>query len=136
MTQRENSRAGADRRSQPRGGRRPADVDGLAPLVMVVGDEAAVGDAVGAVLAKLKFAVAPSATVDEALRVLTTLRPDLIVAAHNDASRIRLECPEHHGVVVVTDGMRADAQLLVDEIRKALRANAVNGSTGPTPSIR
>jgi hypothetical protein len=101
-------------------------VDGLAPLVMVVGDESAVGDAVGAVLAKLKFAVTPSATVDEALRVLPTMRPDLIVAAHGDASRIRLECPEHRGVVVVTDRMRENAQLLVDEIRKALRSNAVN----------
>jgi len=101
-------------------------VDGLAPLVMVVGDEAAVGDAVGAVLARLKFAVTPSPTVDEALRVMTTMRPDLIVAAREDASRIRLECPEHRGVVVVTDSMRANAELLVDEIRKALRNNAVN----------
>ena len=101
---------------------------------MVVGDESAVGDAVGAVLAKLKFAVTPSATVDEALRVLPTMRPDLIVAAHGDASRIRLECPEHRGVVVVTDRMRENAQLLVDEIRKALRGNAVNGATPSTPS--
>ena len=126
MTQRENSRTGADRRSQPRGGRRPTDVDGLAPLVMVVGDEAAVGDAVGAVLARLKFAVTPSPTVEEALRVMTTMRPDLVVAAQGDASRIRMECPEHRGVVVVTDSMRANAELLVDEIRKALRSNAVN----------
>jgi len=126
MTERESTRAGGDRRSQPRGGRRPADVDGLAPLVMVVGDEAAVGDAVGAVLAKLKFAVTPSPTVEDALRVLTTMRPDLIVAAHGDAARIRLECPEHRGVVVVTDAMRENAELLVDEIRKALRSNAVN----------
>ena len=36
---------------QPRGGRRGADVEGFAPLVMVVGDHAAVGDAAGAVLA-------------------------------------------------------------------------------------
>ena len=57
MTEGQNLRAGTDRRVQPRGGRRPADVDGLTPLVMVVGDEAAVGDAVGAVLAKLKFAM-------------------------------------------------------------------------------
>jgi hypothetical protein len=129
MTQRENSRAVADRRLRPRGGRRPTDVDGLAPLVMVVGDEAAVGDAVAAVLARLKFAVTPSRTVDDALRVMTTMRPDLIVAAPGDASRIRMECPEHRGVVVVTDSMRANAELLVDEIRKALRTNAVGGAS-------
>ena len=123
MQEGKNLRAGADRRARPRGGRRPADVDGLAPLVMVVGDEAAVGDAVGAVLAKLKFAVVPSATVEDALRVLTTLGPDLVVAADGDASRLRLECPEHRTVVVVTDGMRDDPQLLVDEIRKTLRVS-------------
>ena len=122
MTQGKNVRAAADRRAQPRGGRRPADVDGLAPLIMVVGDEAAVGEAVGAVLAKLKFAVIPSLTVDNALRVLTTANPDLVVAAEGDAARIRLECPEHHTVVVVTEGMRVDPELLIDEIRKALRS--------------
>src|SRR5688572_3353862 len=48
MTTQKELRAGMDRRRQSRGGRRPADVDGFSPLVMVVGDEAAVGDAAGA----------------------------------------------------------------------------------------
>ena len=91
---------------------------------MVVGDEAAVGDAAGAVLAKLRFAVTPSATVDEALRVLQTMKPDLIVANAEAAARIRLECPEHRAVIVVSPEMRDDPQLLVDEIRSAIRANA------------
>jgi CheY-like chemotaxis protein len=124
MTTQKELRAGSDRRRQSRGGRRPADVEGLAPLVMVVGDEAAVGDAVGAVLAKLRFAVTPSATVDEALRVLQTMQPDLIVADAEAAARIRLECPEHRAVIVVDRAMRDDPQLLVDEIRSAIRANA------------
>ena len=62
------------------------------------------GDAAGAVLAKLKFAVAPSPTVDDALKILVSLRPDLIVAREEDAARIRLECPENRSVLAVTDG--------------------------------
>ena len=122
MSDGKNLRGGVDRRRQPRGGRRPADTDGFAPLVMVVGDHAAVGDAALAVLAKLRFAVTPSATVDEALRVLTTLRPNIIVAAAADAARLRIECPEHNAVVVVNGEMRDDPELLIDEIRSALRS--------------
>jgi hypothetical protein len=117
-------RRGLDRRGQPRGGRRPADIDGLCPLIMVVGDHAAVGDATGAVLAKLKFAVAPSPTVDDALKILVSLRPDLIVAREEDAARIRRECPENRSVVAVTEAMRHDPDLLIEEIRGALRAMA------------
>ena len=91
---------------------------------MVVGDHAAVGDATGAVLAKLKFAVAPSPTVDDALKILISLRPDLIVAREEDAARIRRECPEHRSVVAVNDAMRHDPDLLIEEIRDALRAMA------------
>jgi len=123
MTRGTDLRGGADRRRQPRGGRRPADLDGLSPLVMVVGDHAAVGDAIGAVLAKLKFAVAPSPTVDDALRILTTLRPDLILANADDAGRIRLECPEYTTVLVVSDEMRDDPLLLIEEVRKVFRAS-------------
>jgi hypothetical protein len=91
---------------------------------MVVGDHAAVGDATGAVLAKLKFAVAPSPTVDDALRIMISLAPDLIVAREGDASRIRRECPEYRSVLAVTDAMREDPHLLIEEIRQALRAMA------------
>ena len=127
MTNVKDLRAGADRRRQPRGGRRDIDVEGLAPLVMVVGDEAAVGDAAGAVLAKLRFAVTPSPTVDEALRVVQTMQPDIIVANAEAAARIRLECPEHNALIVVNTEMRDDPQLLVDEIRTTLRGSS-NGS--------
>jgi hypothetical protein len=91
---------------------------------MVVGDHAAVGDATGAVLAKLKFAVAPSPTVDDALKILISLSPDLIVAREEDAARIRRECPEYRSVLAVTDAMRHDPHLLIDEIRATLRGMA------------
>jgi hypothetical protein len=124
MAQTTDLRRGADRRGQSRGGRRPADLEGLCPLIMVVGERADVGDATEAVLAKLKFAVAPSPTVDDALRILTSLRPDLIVAREEDAARLRLECPEHRAVVAVNQAMRDDPQLLVEEIRSVLRSMA------------
>jgi CheY-like chemotaxis protein len=124
MAQTTDLRRGSDRRGQARGGRRPADIDGLCPLIMVVGDHAAVGDAAGAVLAKLKFAVAPTPTVEDALKILVSLRPDLIVAREEDAARIRLECPENRSVLAVTTDMRDDPHLLIEEIRAALRAMA------------
>ena len=117
-------RGGIDRRRQPRGGRRTADIEGLSPLVMIVGDHAVVGDAALAILARLKFAVTPSATVDEALRVLATMRPDIIAANAEDAGRIRLECPEHDSVVVVSRAMLENPELLVDAVREALRGKA------------
>jgi hypothetical protein len=128
MSDEKELRAGADRRRQPRGGRRPADVDGFSPLVMVVGNHAAVGDAAEAVLAQLKFAVVPAGSVDDALRIMQTMRPDIVTANAEDAARIGRERPEGHAMVVVEDAMRDNAQLLVDEIRSTLRASATGSS--------
>jgi hypothetical protein len=88
---------------------------------MVVGDQADVGDAVGAVLAKLKFAVVPASSIDEALRILGTMHPDIIAATSEHAARIRTVRAQHDGVVVVSGAMRDNPQLLVDEIRTTLR---------------
>ena len=89
------NRRGPDRRRMPRGGRRAGDAPGFAPLVLVVGrGETAVTQS-EAVLARLKFAVTTSGTVEEALRVLSGIRPDVVVAEPEAASRIRLEAPEH-----------------------------------------
>ena len=127
MSDENELRAAADRRRQPRGGRRGADVDGLAPLVMVVGNHAAVGDAAGAVLAKLKFAVVPAASVDDALRIMQTMRPDIVTANAGDAAQIRRKRPDQLAVVV-EDAMRDDAQLLIDRIREAIRSSPAEPS--------
>lgn len=79
-----------------------------------------------AVLAKLRFAVTTTEGADAALRVLTSLRPDLIVAAGEDAKRIRMEAPEHRPVVEMTADMRDDPMQLVGTIRDTLRANPVH----------
>lgn len=117
------NRRGPDRRKLPRGGRRTEDVPGFAPLVMVVGiGETAVAQS-EAVLARLKFAVTTSGTVDEALRVMAGIRPDVVVAEPEAASRIRLEAPEHVPVVEMNGEMRGNPDALVEGIREAIRAN-------------
>ncbi|MGH9371790.1 MAG: hypothetical protein ACRD15_09705 [Vicinamibacterales bacterium] len=123
MTPTSEQRRGQDRRRQSRGGRRPTDTDGFAPLVMVVGGDAAAVDLAEAVLAKLRFAVTTSQSVEDATRVLPGLKPDIVVAASSDAGRIRMEAPEYLSVVEMTDRMRADPHVLIDSIRQSLRAS-------------
>lgn len=123
MTDVSQNRRGPERRRIPRGGRRAEDVPGFAPLVMVVGSgETAVAQS-EAVLARLKFAVTTSGTVDEALRVMAGIRPDVVVAEPEAASRIRLEAPEHVPVVEMNGEMRGNPDALVEGIREAIRAN-------------
>lgn len=119
----EHRSGGPDRRRLPRGGRRADDVNGHAPLVLLVGGDADVVGQSEAVLAKLRFAVATSATVDAALRVMSGLRPDIVVANAEDAARLRLESPDHVPVVVLDDDMRSSREALVEGIREAIRAN-------------
>jgi hypothetical protein len=116
-------RRGPDRRVRPRGGRREEDRDGFAPLVLLVGDDASLVEQSEAVLAKLRFGVTVSSSVEDALRVLTGLRPDIVVAGPEDADRIRMEAPEHLPVVVMTDEMRVDRGVLIEGIRETLRSN-------------
>jgi hypothetical protein len=116
-------RRGPERRRQPRGGRRADDFAGFAPLVLLVGNDATVIDGSEAVLAKLRFGVTVSGTVEDALRVLPGLRPDIVVANPDDAPRIRMEAPEHLPVLVMTEEMREDREALVEGIRQLLRSN-------------
>jgi hypothetical protein len=116
-------RRGPDRRGLPRGGRRSEDVPGFAPLVLVVGRGESVVSQSEAVLARLKFAVTTSGTVEEALRVMAGIRPDVVVAESEAASRIRLEAPEHVPVVEMNGDMRGNPDALIEGIRQAIRAN-------------
>jgi DNA-binding response OmpR family regulator len=92
--------------------------------VLLVGGDADVVGQSEAVLAKLRFAVATSGTVDEALRVMSGLRPDIVVADADGAARIRLEAPEHVPVVVLDDTTRGDREALVEAIRETIRAKS------------
>jgi hypothetical protein len=121
MTTRQIPR-GPDRRTTSRGGRRTDDREGFAPLVLLVGEKPGVVEQSEAVLAKLHFAVTTSSNVEEALRVVAELRPDLVVSNAPDAARIRTEVPEHLPVVVVDEGMKASAEVLIEEIRRVIRS--------------
>ncbi len=94
--------------------------------MMIVGEDEVAVHLAEAVLAKLRFAVTASGTVESFTRILPTLKPDIVVAASSDAKRIRIEAPEHLSVVEMTDEMRENPLVLVESIRKTLRANMVN----------
>ena len=116
-------RQGPDRRRKPRGGRRTGDVQEFSPLVLLVGDDEQVTSMAEAVLAKLRFAVTTSKTVDDAIRVLAGLRPDIVVAGAADASRVKREAGGKLSVVVMTDEMRDNPEVLIPAIRETIRAS-------------
>ena len=113
-------RRGPDRRRQSRGGRRSTDVDGAAPLVLVVGEDASVIQQAEAILCKLKFGVSATTDPNEALRVLPDLRPNVIVVAPRH--ELLLRTAAHAPVVMIPDTLEE----LIDDIRRALRVTPIN----------
>ena len=115
-----------DRRRFARGGRRPYDRDGYAPLILVADDDADSTSHCEAILAALRFAVAPARSVEEALRVMHGLRPNVVVAHLKDNERLRAEMEADATTadvpLVVLNGEFQDAAELVDAIRRVLRA--------------
>ena len=127
MSSASERRAGLDRRRRTRGGRRPTDLYGLTPLV-IVAEEAPGGsrETCETILAKLHFAVAPVDSVAKALKVMSTLRPELIVAKVSDASLLREQTDVP--LVEVTEAL-SDPDALVDAVRRAIRSRRVVGSS-------
>ena len=119
-----DKRQGADRRHRPRGGRRTGDQQGFAPLVLLVDEDADSGQRCEAILAKLRFAVAPARTLAEATRVMDALRPDLIVGHVSDPEALRRAAPEDIPLVLLDDGLSAP-DAMIGEIRRALRKRAL-----------
>jgi hypothetical protein len=111
-----------DRRREARGGRRPDDQPGFAPLVLVADEDAASGDMCETLLATLRFAVARVDSVDRAVEVISTLLPDVIVARGRDVSALqRAAWPSGVPFVTVTDGL-SEPGALIDAIRDAIRS--------------
>jgi PleD family two-component response regulator len=114
-----------DRRHTPRGGRRPGDPMGYSPLILVADEDAGNGARCVAILAKLRFAVAPAYSVEEAVKVLQALRPTLIVARLADEPELRAkmaEDPEIGDIPLITlTAENDDPAVLIEEIRRALR---------------
>ena len=121
----QNRRSGADRRSSPRGGRRPGDPHGFSPLILVADDDASNGARCVAILSKLRFAVAPVYSVEEAMKVVRSLHPNLIVARLSDEPELRRQMagdPELTAIPIVTmTAANDDPDVLIEEIRAALR---------------
>jgi hypothetical protein len=114
-------RKGPDRRKQPRGGRRAEDRPGFSPLILVADEEASSRDMCEAILAKLHFAVAPVDSIDKALSVIGTLRPDVIVVHARDAAALqRAAWPTGVPFVNVTEELR-DPDALIEAVRQAIR---------------
>jgi len=104
-----------------RGGRRPTDKPGFAPLILVADEDDASGAMSEMILAKLRFAVARVDSVDKAVSVIGTLRPDVIVARGKDVSPLqRAAWPSGVPFVSVTDEI-SEPEALVDAVRIAIR---------------
>jgi CheY-like chemotaxis protein len=99
---------------------------GFSPLVLVADDDPDSAARCEAILAALRFAVAPTRSIEEALTVMRALRPNLVVARVRDAERLQREMAVNHvtaevPLILVTDELR-DPLALVEEIRRVLRA--------------
>lgn len=115
-----DKRQGADRRHRPRGGRRNGDQAGFAPLVLLVDEDADSVERCEAILAKLRFAVAPARTLTEASRVMDALRPNLIVGHVSDPEALRRVVPEDIPLVILNEAL-SEPEAMIGEIRRALR---------------
>jgi PleD family two-component response regulator len=118
-----------DRRRFSRGGRREYDREGFSPLILVADEDANSGARCEAILAALKFAVAPARSAAEALTVMRALRPNLVVARVAEPQRLEREMQSSEltanvPLLVVTDDI-ASPQDLVEAIRRALRSRTV-----------
>lgn len=128
MTTQSERRQAYDRRRWPRGGRRDGDRAGYSPLVLVVDEDAGSAARSEAILATLRFAVAPAGSIDEALTIMSALRPNLVVAQVSDPERLRreMEAAEktaHVPLVIVTESLR-EPLAMIEEIRRVLGARS------------
>lgn len=98
---------------------------GFSPLVLVADDDASNGARCVAILAKLRFAVAPAHSVEEAIKVLQGLHPDLIVARLADEPQLRAHMAADASLgdipMITMTAENDDPAVLVEEIRRALR---------------
>jgi CheY-like chemotaxis protein len=115
-------RQGPDRRKHSRGGRRPSDQSGVAPLVLVIDADYRRREIAEAILAKLQFAVAPVGSVEQALSIVGELQPAAIVCRVRDTAALRAVVAPDLPIVNVADDMLA-AETLIEALRAALSAN-------------
>ncbi len=76
-----------------RGGRRPPDHGGNAPMIIVIHEDSEPRNAAEAVLARCHFAVAPFYSAESALTAMRTLRAEAVVASPSAAAKLRAQLP-------------------------------------------
>ncbi len=98
---------------------------GYSPLILVADHDANNGARCVAILAKLRFAVAPAYSVEEAIKVMEALRPTLIVARLADEPALRQQMAANPAIgdipIVTMTAKNDDPAVLIEEIRRALR---------------
>jgi len=91
----------------------------------VADEDAGNGARCVAILSKLRFAVAPAHSLEEAIRVMRALHPNLIVARLSDEPALRKEMTEDASIgeipIVTMTAANDDPDVLIEEIREALR---------------
>lgn len=131
-------RRGRDRRSHWRGGRRPGDRPGHAPLVFVVTGEPLHLRFWERLLLDLKFAVLPCKGPGPALDAYRAVRPDLIAASSQHIITMRdcLPCGRQGSAVPLVELASTPdlVEPVITAIRRALRAGQV-APPPPSPSI-
>jgi FixJ family two-component response regulator len=126
MSDSADKRRGPDRRRFSRGGRRDTDIRGYTPLVFVVDSRPSGRDACEAILAKLRFAVAPFDSLEKAKRAMEGLKPDLVLVTRDGLDEMRNALPagRNESPLPVLPLPEGDLSMstLIDEVRRALRA--------------
>ena len=126
MSESADKRRVPDRRRFSRGGRRETDIRGYTPLVFVVDPRPSGRDACEAILAKLRFAVAPFDSLEKAKRAMEGLKPDLVLVVKDELEAMRRALPvgRNEGPLPVLPLPEGDLSMttLIDEVRRALRA--------------
>lgn len=94
-------------------------------MVFVVDEDTRRRDISEAILAKLRFAVAPFESLDKAIAVMQALRPEVVVAREEYVDRLRANLPRDRydrliPVVPITEALHT-GEALVEEIRRVLR---------------
>jgi hypothetical protein len=115
-----------DRRRFARGGRREGDVAGFTPLIFVIDPRPTGREACEAILATLRFAVAPFDSLDKAKRAMEGLKPDLVLVAGDLVDRLRESVPAGRNeaplpILALPNG-EPSMETLIEDIRRALRA--------------
>ena len=116
---------GPGRRRFVRGGRRTEDQSGYTPLLLLIDPDQDRREVARAILTRQRFAVAATASINEALGVVRGLMPEAVLCPTDDTQQVREALPlDMIPLVAVSDSMARSDQV-VEVVRTALRLQPV-----------